>query len=171
MLMQRRTSQLNFNNYQFYNLSREEYSSFIFMYWLFFAIASNTPMVNFLNCNANTPGDRLINIGKKVGLPAHSKSVALLDIALPMNAILRLIETGFFNAAGQIDRILRSRSAINPVPGVTAQEIAIMDNLLLILNNWERATGHRIKNPEANITGTVRVQQNGAPAQQKLVLN
>ena len=30
--------------------------------------------------------------------------------------------------------------------------------MLLIINNWEKATGHRIKNPEANITGSVRVQ-------------
>ena len=166
MLMLRRTSTLSFVDYQYFNLSREEYSSFIWMYWLFNIVSYNSSVVQFLNCDANTPGERIINIGKKVGLPAHTKSEALLDIAQPMNALLRLIETGLLNNGNQIERILRSRTTVNPNnPQTTTQEIAIMDNLLLILNNWEKATGHRIKNPQANITGSVKIQQNGVKMQ------
>lgn len=162
MLMNRRTTELNFTNYRYYNLSAEEYSSYIFMYWLFFIISYNSPVVDFLNCTGNTAGDRLMNIGRRIGLPAHTKSVAILDIAQPMNAILRSFELGLFNNADVLRRIIRSHSTVNPInPLPTPQEIEIMNNLLLIINNWERATGHRIKNPEANITGTLRVQQTG----------
>jgi hypothetical protein len=34
-----------------------------------------------------------------------------------------------------------------------------MNDFLTVINNWEKATGHRIKNPEANIRGTVSIQQ------------
>jgi hypothetical protein len=43
-----------------------------------------------------------------------------------------------------------------------------------VINNWEKATGHKIKNPEANVTGTVKVQptSNGAVGmKQKVALN
>lgn len=174
LMMSRRTTELDFTNYRYFNLSLEEYSSYIFMYWLFYIISFDSPVVDYLNCTANTPGERLINIGRKVGLPAHTKSVALLDIAQPMNIILRLIELGLFNTADFIERILRSLTTINvPNPVPTAQEKSIMNNLLLIINNWEKATGHRIKNPEANITGTVRVQapQGNGSVKAKPVMN
>ncbi len=159
MMMSRRTTDLDFTNYRYFNLSMEEFSSFMFMYWLFYIISFDSPVVSYLNCNANTAGDRLINIGRKVGLPAHTKSVSLLDIAQPMNLILRSMELGLFNNSNFIQRVLRCQSAINPIPNPTPQEIDILNNLLLIINNWEKATGHRIKNPEASITGTVRIQQ------------
>jgi hypothetical protein len=161
MMMSRRTTELDFTNYRYFNLSLEEYSSYMFMYWLFYVVSFDSPVVDYLNCTANTPGERLINIGRKVGLPAHTKSVALLDIAQPMNLVLRSMELGLFNDANFLQRVLRSLSTINPVtnPAPTPQEISILNNLLLIVNNWEKATGHRIKNPEANITGSVRIQQ------------
>jgi len=34
-----------------------------------------------------------------------------------------------------------------------------MNYFLVVINNWEKATGHRIKNPEANIRGTVSIAQ------------
>jgi len=174
LLMSRRTTDLNFDNYRYFNLSMEEYSSYVFMYWLFFIISFDSPLVDYLNCNANTPGERLINIGRKVGLTAHTKSIAILDIAQPMNLILRSTELGLFNNANFLQRIIRSLSTINPIvnPTPTPQEINILNNMLLIINNWEKATGHKIKNPEASITGTVKVQQNGAGVkQQQVVMN
>jgi hypothetical protein len=176
LMMSRRTTDLDFINYKNFNLSAEEYSSYVFMYWLFYIVSFDSPVVSYLNCNANTPGERLINIGRKVGLPAHTKSIAILDIAQPMNLILRSMELGLFNNSNFLQRVMRSLSTINPIPNPTPQEIDILNNLLLIINNWEKATGHRIKNPEANITGTVRVQQNGLPqngvaAKPKVIMN
>jgi hypothetical protein len=173
LLMSRRTTDLNFNNYRYFNLSAEEFSSYMFLYWLFYIVSFDSPVVDYLNCNANTPGDRLINIGRKVGLPAHTKSVAIFDIAQPMNFILRGMELGLFNDANFLQRVIRSLSTINPItnPVPSAQEINILNNMLLIINNWEKATGHRIKNPEASITGTVRVQQTSLPARQPVSAN
>ena len=171
LMMSRRTTELDFTNYRYFNLSAEEYSSYMFMYWLFFIISFDSPVVDFLNCNANTPGERLINIGRKVGLPAHTKSIAILDIAQPMNLILRSMELGLFNNSNFIQRVLRSQSTINPIVNPTPQEIDILNNLLLIINNWEKATGHRIKNPEANISGTVRVQPKQTVVKPQTVMN
>ena len=174
LMMSRRTTELDFTNYRYFNLSAEEYSSYVFMYWLFFIISFDSPVVDFLGCNANTPGERLINIGRRVGLPAHTKSVAILDIAQPMNLILRSMELGLFNNSNFLQRVMRSLSTINPILNPTPQEINILNNMLLIINNWEKATGHRIKNPEANITGSVRVQQqqgNGVGVKPQPVMN
>ena len=174
LMMSRRTTELDFTNYRYFNLSAEEYSSYLFMYWLFFIISFDSPVVDYLNCNANTPGERLINIGRKVGLPAHTKSIAILDIAQPMNLILRSMELGLFNNSNFLQRVMRSLSTINAILNPTPQEINILNNMLLIINNWEKATGHRIKNPEANITGSVRVQQqqgNGVGVKPQPVMN
>jgi hypothetical protein len=160
MLMARRTTEINFDNYRYFNLSREEYAAVVMMSWFYQAVSYDSPIVQFLRCNGNSPGERIINIGNKVGLPAHSKSEGLLDIAPPMNTLLRLIELGEFNP----EREAHVRSIIeaekNNLPQNNPDRLELSD-LLLIINNWEKATGHRIKNPEANVTGTVRIQPNG----------
>lgn len=163
MLMSRRSTELDFTNYRYFHLSREEYSSHIFLYWLFHIISYDSPIVTYLHANANTPGERLIGIGKKVGVPAHTKSEAILDIAKPMNSILRFVELGGFNNANFLQRVIRSQATVNPIaPAATPQETAILDNILLIINNWEKATGHRIKNPETRINGAIKIEQKTA---------
>ncbi len=84
------------------------------------------------------------------------------------------MELGLFNNSNFLQRVMRSLSTINPILNPTPQEINILNNMLLIINNWEKATGHRIKNPEANITGSVRVQQqqgNGVGVKPQPVMN
>jgi hypothetical protein len=165
MLMSRRTTETTFNNYRYFNLSKEEFSSVVMMSWLYEMVSYDSPLIQFLRCNGNTPGERLINIGNKVGIQAHSKSEGLLDIAPPMNTLLRRVELGDYNPdkEAQVRRIIESQTPGSPA---TPDERAALTDLLLIINNWEKATGHRIKNPESNIAGTVRVQPqqaNGVP--------
>jgi hypothetical protein len=164
MLMSRRTTETTFNNYRYFNLSKEEYSSVVMMSWLYEVVSYDSPLIQFLRCNGNTPGERLINIGKKVGVNAHGKSEGLLDIAPPMNTLLRRIELGDYNPVNeaQVRSIIESQipGSVSPI-----QDRQALTDLLLIINNWEKATGHKIKNPEANITGTVRIQQNGVKGQ------
>lgn len=169
MLMSRRTTETTFFNYRYFNLSREEYASVVMMSWLYEVLSYDSPIVNFLRCNGNTPGERLINIGNKVGLPAHNKSEGLLDIAPPMNTLLRRIEFGDFNQPNQAQVISIIESQI---PGSTSppEDQAALKDLLLIINNWEKATGHRIKNPEANINAGVRVQRPMSPSNGKTLL-
>lgn len=154
-LLSRRTTDLSLNGYADYNLSSIEYSSVMLTTWLFFIISADTPVVTYLGCGANTPGERLINIGQKIGLPAHKKSEPILEIAAPMAVILRSIELGSFDNGVWVDQVIRSQSGL--LSGITQEQIDTLTSLLLIINNWESATGHRIKNPEANITGTVRI--------------
>ncbi len=155
MLMSRRTTETNFNNYRYFNLSKEEYSSVVMMSWFYEVISYDSPLIQFLRCNGGTPGERLINIGKKVGVPAHSKSEGLLDIAPPMNTLLRRIELGDYNVETTVTNIIKSQ--LNNLP-INSPERMALNDLLQIINNWEKATGHKIKNPEANIKGTVRIQ-------------
>lgn len=159
MLMSRRTTETTFENYRYFNLSKEEYASFVMMAWFYEVISYDSPLIEFLRCNGNTPGERLINIGNKVGIQAHSKSEGLLDIAGPMNTFLRRIELGEYNDQVAVRRIILSQSPVlNPLG--TAAEVAALNDILSIINNWEKATGHQIKNPEANISGSVTIQQN-----------
>ena len=161
MLMARRTTETNFNNYKYFNLSKEEFASVVMMSWLYEVVSYDSPVVSFLRCNGNTPGERLINIGNKVGLTAHSKSEGLLDIAPPMNTLLRRIEFGDYNQenSSEVEEIILSHK--NNLPDQDPRRQALND-LLLIINNWEKATGHKIKNPESQVSGTVKVQQNGS---------
>jgi hypothetical protein len=164
MLMSRRTTERDFENYRYFNLSKEEYASVVMMSWLYEVVSYDSPIVRFLRCNANTPGERLTNIGLKVGINAHTKSEGLLDIAPPMNTLLRRIEFGDYNVELEVRTIVESQTQGSPA--TPAQKQALID-LLQIINNWEKATGHRIKNPEARLNGSMKVQQNGArPASQ-----
>jgi len=164
MLMARRTTETTFENYRYFNLSKEEYASVVMMSWLYEVVSYDSPIVNFLRCNGNTPGERLINIGNKVGVTAHSKSEGLLDIAPPMNTLLRRTELGDYTDDVEVRAIIESQT---PSSTSTPAQRQALNDLLQIINNWEKATGHRIKNPEANIRGTVSIAQqqrtNGKP--------
>ena len=169
MLMSRRTTDADFSNHRYSNLAKEEYASVVLTSWLYFVLSYNSPLIEFLRCNGNTPGERLKNIANKletesviesksrVRLQAHSKSDALLDMAVPMNTLLRRIELGDYNLELPVRRIIESQTPSMAGVATPADRDALND-LLLIINNWENATGHRIKNPEGNVTGTVKVQ-------------
>ena len=147
----------NSANYTTQNLSREEYNACFMMTWYHFILSFDNDLINFLGCQGANEGDRLSKIGIKVGLPAHSKCQSLFDMAGAAAYILKLIEddsvTGTFNDATALFTIF---STLSSNPSLTPQ---LIYDLVLVINNWEKATGHRIKNPESNIRGTVTVAQ------------
>ncbi|MFL5788216.1 MAG: hypothetical protein ACJ748_09185 [Flavisolibacter sp.] len=146
------------NIYATRNLSYEEFSSVILLSWFTFIISDNTPVVQFLNCQSSTIGERLIKIGNKVGIQAHTKCQAMFEMAGAAANILNLLEAGgYLDNNGNVQNML---SSLNP-PVTLSLDSDYMNAFLTVINNWEKATGHKIKNPEANITGTVKVQQNG----------
>ncbi|RZL03142.1 MAG: hypothetical protein EOO89_28520 [Pedobacter sp.] len=114
MLMSRRTTETTFFNYRYFNLSKEEYSSVVMMSWLYEVVSYDSPLIQFLRCNGNTPGERLINIGNKVGINAHGKSEGLLDIAPVMNTLLRRIELGDYNIEVEVRTIIESQTVGSP---------------------------------------------------------
>jgi hypothetical protein len=166
MLMARRggNGSISLAEYRFMNLSKEEYSSVALMSWLFYVISDNTPVVDFLSCQANTASERLANIGKRVGIEAHTRSQGLFDLAAPTATILRQIEFGTFELNTPvlwIRRVIESQTPVGQPLATQPQRDALID-ILTVINNWEKATGHRIKNPETNIRGTVKIHQNGS---------
>jgi hypothetical protein len=157
-LLWARRGNVGVNTYANLNLSREEFASVLITSWFMFVISDDTPVVQFLNCQASTIGERLIKIGNKVGIPAHSKSQSLFEMAGAASNVLRRIEEGgIFDNQGRMTDILSS--LIPGAVGVLDADINFMTDLMTIINNWEKATGHKIKNPEANIRGTVNISQ------------
>lgn len=156
MLMSRRTTESDFENYRYFNLSKEEYASVVMMSWLFEAVSYDSPIVKFLRCSANTPGERLASIGQLVGITAHTKSEGLLEIAPPMNTLLRRMELGDYSKIEEVTAIILSQTPTTP--GTPAQKQALSE-ILLIINNWEKATGHKIKFPAASMNGSIKIKE------------
>lgn len=157
-LLTARRGNVNGNSYAYLNLSREEFASVLVNSWFTFVISDDTPLVQFLNCQSSTIGERLIKIGAKVGIPAHSRSQALFEMAGPAANILSLVEAGgTLDNQGTMQNILTS---LNP-PFIPSLNSNYMEDFLSIINNWERATGHQLKNPEARLTAAVKVSENG----------
>jgi len=152
------------NIYSSRNLSREEYSSAVMLTWFTFIITANTNVVNFLNCQSSTIGERLMKIGERVGIPAHSKCQSIFDMAASASNILTRLEmeraNALFENSGWMQGML---SSLNPLvlPAIWApsQQSDYMNDFLIVINNWEKATGHRIKNPETNIRTSVSFAQ------------
>jgi hypothetical protein len=142
------------------NLSREEYASVLMATWFTFIIVDDSPVVQFLNCQSSTVGERLIKIGNKVGIPAHTKSQSLFEMAGAASNILRTIEEGgVFDNPTRMPTLLRS--LVPPVPLIATPDMNLMSDLLTVINNWEKATGHKIKLTDG-YTAAVRVQSSGA---------
>jgi hypothetical protein len=116
-------------------LSREEFDAVACMSWFRLVISMDTQVVVNLNAQAAGEADRLKQIGTMVGLPAHSRTDAYLQIAQPMSLVLRAIENGAASAL--------------PVGGL--YDPAIANNLSFemrdIITNWSIATGRNMKDP------------------------
>jgi hypothetical protein len=167
MMAARRGDTAN-NTYAHLNLSREEYSSVLMTSWFSFIISYDSPVVNYLSCQSSTIGERLIKIGNKVGIQAHRKCQSLFEMAGSAAMILLAIESrGLLDDSAWVGRMLSSLNP--PVPSPLSIEGNFMNAFLTVINNWEKATGHKIKNPEANVTGTVKVQPTAM--KQKVALN
>ena len=147
------------------NLSREEFSSVLICSWLTFVISYDSPMVQFLNCQSSSIGERLLKIGAKVGIKAHSKCQTLFEMAGAASSVLTTIELGgVFDDEVSAQELLRSLLS----SGSSDFEIvALMTDLLTLINNWEKATGHRIKNPESNIRGVVSISSRSTNGRQQ----
>lgn len=163
MLAARRGS---ITNYAAQNLSREEYSSVLNSNWFTFIISYDSPIVTHLSCQSSTIGERLMKIGDKVGIKAHRKCQALFEMADAAARILLSIETGdLLNNASWLQDMLASLDPNNNPPTLHSEYMTL---LLTVINNWEKATGHPIKNPQSNISGTVSIKPNGSIKQPSL---
>lgn len=114
-------------------LSREEFAAVALLSWLQLTINSNNAVVNNLNAQAPTAAERLAKIGEMVGIPAHSRSDAYVQIARPLAAVVRAIEN----------------NAIVGVLGAQSLYLAagfFQQVMQVIVNHWCTISGRDIKN-------------------------
>jgi hypothetical protein len=129
-------------------LSREEFDAVSLMSWLHLVLRSNTRIVNNLNASANGVADRLKKIGERVGIPAHSRSDAYLQMAEPLSRILLAFEG---NAVP-----IPTNWPANLYGGV------YVNDMLEIITQWSIATGRDVKEIGARPTSQAVLAMTGA---------
>ncbi len=132
MLLSRRSTENNLDNYAVLNLSKAEYASVVMFQWFYHSLSYNSPIVVEMSAEAGTPADRLSRLGQRVGIPCHSKSSFFIDLAPLMATLLRLFE---------LDEI--DSNYITAIANPTTRPYALITS---ILNNYQLATGKNLKN-------------------------
>ncbi len=118
---------------QYGNLSREEYWFVSMMSWFHLSLEQNTPLVIDLRAEGSSPEQRLFNIAKRVGYPAHSKSEQFFRMAPLLSQLLIYIESGAVNQADNAQTLYAD------VPD------SLRSINFQITADWEQSTGHNIR--------------------------
>jgi hypothetical protein len=126
-------------------LAREELAYVSMLGWFHLAVDSDNSLVTDLQAQASSPGDRLAAIAQRVGMTPAARSRELFDLAEPMSTILRAIELGLFDTPAAATALFET--------GSTAAT-----DMVGIINNWQSATGERVKERPAG-TAVVPVAQ------------
>jgi hypothetical protein len=137
-------------------LAREELAYVSMFSWFHLTVDTDTPIVRDLQAQASNAAERLAALAQKVGMTPAARSRELFDLAEPMSTVLRSIELGLFDTADTAAALFEENSPV----------ATDMGN---IINNWQSATGERVKERP---TGTVvagsaqplRVPAPGMPA-------
>jgi hypothetical protein len=112
-------------------LSREEFAAVAMLSWFHLTVEQNTQVVVDMAAVAEGQADRLMRIGERVGLAAHTRSDAYFQLAVPMSNVLLAIESGAIAAAAD----LYAGFYVN--------------DMLQIITQWSVATGRNVKDPTA----------------------
>jgi hypothetical protein len=113
-------------------LAREEFAYVTTLSWFHLTIQTDTAIVRDLKAEASSPGERLDRIAERVGMQPAQRSRELFELAEPVSTILRAIELRSFDT--------ETTAAVLFDPNtVTGRD---MRN---IINQWQSATGERIK--------------------------
>jgi hypothetical protein len=134
-------------------LAREEFAYVSMLSWLHLTVADNTSIVVDLKAESSTdnPADRLAGIAQRVGMTPALRSRELFDLAEPMATVLRGIELGLFDSEAGAETLF------------TRDSIVAAD-MLNIINNWQSATGERVKDRPTGTTVAVSAQPLRIPA-------
>jgi hypothetical protein len=128
------------------NLAREELQHVSTMSWFHLTLSFDSPIVVNLEAQASSPEERLLKIGERVGLPAHSRSGTYFRLADSMSLILRAIELAQFNDEPT------ARTLYTPMPPAAAPEIH--DAMVGIIRDWSIATGRDMKARQVSVAPT-----------------
>jgi hypothetical protein len=132
MLLSRRTTENNLDNYSFLNLSKLEFQSVIMAEWFKHALSFNSPIVVEMGAEAVTSSERLKKMGLRVGISCHSKTSNFMELAPLMASFLRLVE---------LDEI--DNDYIASIADPTTIPYTLIST---ILHNYQLATGKDLKN-------------------------
>ncbi|WP_328475144.1 hypothetical protein OHA21_17690 [Actinoplanes sp. NBC_00393] len=122
-------------------LAREEFAYVAMASWFHLTVSDDTQLVQDLQAQASSPGDRLASIAQRVGMSPALRARELFDLAEPMSTVLRGIEAGLFDTPASAETLFR-----------TGTKLAT--DMVNLINNWQSATGERVKERP---TGTVAV--------------
>ncbi len=129
-------------------LDREELAAVTVQGWIELSLGDYSPVVDDLKAQSTSSSNRLRSIGDRVGLPAHSKSAALLSMSEPISLLLRTIES---------EVVTDSNVVMLYQPGT-----AIGEASRRVITEWSAATGRdlkaRAKPVDLNRPRLVRVQ-------------
>ena len=68
------------------NLTRDELLHVSTMSWFHLTVSFDSPVIVNLEAQGNSPEERLLKVGQRVGLPAHSRSGSYFRLADDMSA-------------------------------------------------------------------------------------
>lgn len=121
-----------------WNLARESFFAVTMMAWFEFALASNTEIVQALQAEAGSPAARLRKIASRFGRSIPRMADEYFQMAQPLSNTLQLIESGGFNSTNAASMYYGNPS--------------VSQDLLAIIDNWSRATGHDIKSTRVQVS-------------------
>jgi hypothetical protein len=125
------------------NLSRDELQHVSTMSWFHLTLTFDSPVVSDLEAQGNSAEERLLKVGQRVGLPAHSRSGAYFRLADNMSLILRAVESAQFDDATRVP-------VLYSPPGTGQPDIrGVMTD---IIRDWSLATGRDMKSRRVSVT-------------------
>jgi hypothetical protein len=117
-------------------LAREEFAYVAMLNWFHLTVDNDNSLIRDLQAQASSPADRLGALGQKVGITPALRSRELFDLAEPMSTLLRGIELGLFDTEETATTLFTEGSNI-------------FRDVLDTINNWQSATGERVKESPA----------------------
>ena len=117
-------------------LAREEFAYVTMLNWFHLTVDSDTSVIVDLQAQASSAADRLGALGQKVGITPALRSRELFDLAEPMSTLLRGIELGLFDTEETAATLFTDKTNI-------------FRDVLDTINNWQSATGERVKESPA----------------------
>lgn len=125
-------------------LAREEFVHVTWLSWFHLTLEYDTSVVSDLKGDGEDPADRLIKIGRRVGITAPPHAREYFELADVMSTAVRFLELGAFNDSGNA-QLLYDRS----------QKIG--QDMNKIIDLWQLATGDRIKDLAVREAGRPRM--------------
>jgi hypothetical protein len=112
-------------------LDREELAAATVLGWVELTLSNDNFVIADLNAQSTSSANRLRMIGSRVGIPAHSKSAALLSMSEHISILLRAIESAV---------ITESNVTMLYQPGTGLGEASRR-----VITEWSAATGRDLK--------------------------